>query len=291
MSRVVMVLHPGRAEAARAGRELAIWLGEVGHVVQMSPTDADLVSLPATAAPLPELAVGADLAVSIGGDGTMLRTVDLVAGAGTPVLGVNSGRLGYLTETELDDAKAALEAFFRGDYRIESRMRIDLSVERADGSDGGSWTALNEGVVEKRAQGHTVHLAVDFNGERFTTYAADGLIVSTATGSTAYSMSARGPIVEPGLRALLFTPASPHTLFDRSLVLDPTSEIRITVASARDAILSVDGRPTATLTEGDTVVAGESSVEARLVTFDSRSFHAVLRSKFGLHAHMPGGEC
>jgi len=290
MSRVVMVLHPGRAEAKRAALDLTNWLVDSGHVVEMSATDADLVSLPEAAAPLPELAVGADLAMSIGGDGTMLRTVDLVADSGTPVLGINSGRLGYLTEIELDGAQAALEAFFRGDHRIESRMRIDLSVERADGSDGGSWTALNEGVVEKRAQGHTVHLAVAFNGERFTTYPADGLIVSTATGSTAYSMSARGPIVEPGLRALLFTPASPHTLFDRSLVLDPTSEIRITVASARDAILSVDGRPTATLTEGDTVVATESSVEARLVTFDSRSFHAVLKSKFGLHTHMPGDE-
>jgi len=290
MSRVVMVLHPGRAEAATAARLLAKWLTDSGHVVEMSATDADLVSLPDTAAPLPELAVGADLAVSIGGDGTMLRTVDLVAGSGTPVLGINSGRLGYLTETELDGAQAAVQAFFVGDHRIESRMRLDLSVERADGSDGGCWTALNEGVVEKRAQGHMVHLGVTFNGERFTTYSADGLIVSTATGSTAYSMSARGPIVEPGLRALLFTPASPHTLFDRSLVLDPSSEIRIAVASSRDAILSVDGRPTATLTEGDTVVATESSVAAKLVTFDSHSFHAVLKSKFGLHAHMPEEE-
>jgi len=251
---------------------------------------AGLVGLDDAAVDARDLGRGADLAVSIGGDGTMLHTVSLVAEHGVPVLGVNSGRLGYLTEVERGGAKDALLAIFAGTHRVDSRMRIDFVVTSRDGERSGPWTALNEGVVEKRAQGHTVHLAVDFDGERFTNYSADGLIVATATGSTAYSFSARGPILDPELRALLFTPVSPHMLFDRSLVLNSVSEIAITVTGDRDATLSVDGRATATLKDGDTVMATESTVEAKLVTFDSRSFHAVLKSKFGLREHAPGEE-
>ena len=254
----------------------------------MSAGDAELVAWPEAATPVQDLGDGADLAVSIGGDGTMLHTVALVARHGVPVLGVNSGRLGYLTAVGPEEAEDALVAFFAGRHRIEERMRIQLTLIRSDGTTEGPWAALNEAVVEKRAQGHTVRFAVDFNGERFSTYSADGLIVATATGSTAYSMSARGPIVEPGLRALLFTPVSPHTLFDRSLVLDPASEIRIGLEGSRDATLSIDGRAMATLVDGDAVLATESPIGARLVTVAGHSFHSVLKSKFGLRGNAPG---
>jgi len=287
---VVLVVHPYREDAAATARQLGEWLTSVGHRVSMNRHDAGLVGLESAGVDEDELGRDADLAVSIGGDGTMLHTVSLVAAHGVPVLGINSGRLGYLTEIERDGAQDALLAIFAGRHRVESRMRIDFVVNSRDGTTFGPWTALNEGVVEKRSQGHTVHLAVDFDGERFTSYSADGLIVASATGSTAYSLSARGPILDPGLRALLFTPVSPHMLFDRSLVLESSSEIAITVTGDREATLSVDGRATATLNDGDTVMATESPVEAKLVTFDSRSFHAVLKSKFGLREHAPGEE-
>ena len=287
---VAVLVHPHREDAAATARQLAGWLAEEGHTLSLTHGDAALLGMPDAGRDDDELAVDASIAVSVGGDGTMLQTVKLVAGRGVPVLGVNSGRLGYLAEVEPSGAVEALETFFAGRHRLESRMRIDFEVHRKDGSVEGPFTALNEGVVEKREQGHTVHLAVDIDGERFTSYSADGLIVATATGSTAYSLSARGPILDPELRALLFTPVSPHMLFDRSMVLDPASEVAITVSGHREATLSVDGMATASLRRGDTVKATESPVEAQLVTFDSRSFHAVLKSKFGLREHAPGEE-
>ncbi|NOX31256.1 MAG: NAD(+)/NADH kinase [Actinobacteria bacterium] len=287
MSLVLVVVHPDRPEAAAAAASLVQWAHDQGHEVAMSNGDAERASVAGvgrTEIELSALASAAKVAVSIGGDGTMLYASALVAAHDVPVLGINCGRLGYLTEVEIDQTIEALKNTLSGSFEVESRMRISLTVERADGSTEGPWSALNEGVLEKRQQGHTVHLAVAMDDHHFLTYSADGLIVATPTGSTAYSMSARGPIVEPTHRALLFTPVSPHTLFDRSLVLDPTTTIRITVASDRPAILSVDGRASAELTEGDSVVAAVSQDSTRLVTFGGRRFHDVLGSKFGLLA-------
>lgn len=291
MATVLIVVHPERTEAADAANELARQLTDLAvadsHTVLMSSADAaragvvDVTGVHVVE-PLAAPVDGIDLAVSIGGDGTMLYTTALVAGSPTPVIGVNCGRLGYLTEVEIDQAAEAVATALAGDADLEERMRIRLEVVRADGTVEGPWTALNEGVVEKREQGHTVHLAVDFDDRPFMQYSADGLIVATPTGSTAYSMSARGPIVEPTHRAVLFTPVSPHTLFDRSLVLDPSTTVRITVASEREATLSVDGVAEAQLFEGDTVIATAADQSTLLVRTGARRFHDVLRTKFGL---------
>jgi NAD+ kinase len=141
---------------------------------------------------------------------------------------------------------------------------------------------LNEAVLERDESGHTVRLALHIDGEPFITYAADGLIVATPTGSTAYSLSARGPIVSPQHRALLLTPVSPHMLFDRSLVLDPAEDMSLEVIGHRRAVLSVDGRRAGTLEEGDVLACRASPVPARMVRFRGRHFHQILKSKFGL---------
>ena len=171
-----------------------------------------------------------DLAVSLGGDGTMLRTVDLVSPAGVPVLGVNLGHLGYLTAVEPDGLRDALRRFLAGDYQVEARMTLDVSVT----DDGGAGrhrraarSALNDLVLQRPAGGHTVRTEVSVNGEPFLTFAADSLIVATPTGSTAYNLSARGPIVSPRARVQILTPVAPHMLFDRSLVLDAEDVIAI----------------------------------------------------------------
>ena len=130
--------------------------------------------------------------------------------------------------------------------------------------------------------GHTIRLAVSIDGEFFTTYAADGLIVATPTGSTAYSLSARGPVVSPRHRAMLLTPVSPHMLFDRTLVLDPTETVEIEVAGFRPAALAVDGQRVATLAEGDVVTCRPAAETARFVRLSSHHFHQILKSKFGL---------
>ena len=205
----------------------------------------------------------------------------LVAQHGVPIIGVNFGQLGYLTDVEPDGVRTALEAFLDGQFKIEERMLLEVEIA-ADTSAVITVLALNEAVVEKTASGNTVRLDVELDGTFFTPYAADGLIVATPTGSTAYAFSARGPIVEPTHRALLLTPVSPHMLFDRTLILDDDSVIRLTVSDHRPAALVIDGRPMGDLQPGDSVICRASHTVARLVMFGPRDFHAILKAKFGL---------
>jgi len=283
MAVVAFVVHPERPEATKVALHLADWLAELGHPVRLPQGDAERVGRPELGQPDDELCSGLDLAVSLGGDGTMLRTVALVAEADVPVIGVNFGQLGYLTDVEPEGARQAIGRFLAGEHRIEERMLLDVDVEAADTRLAEHHlVALNEAVLEKTASGHTVRLDVDLDGARFTPYAADGLIVATPTGSTAYAFSARGPIVEPTHRALLLTPVSPHMLFDRTLVLDDDAEVRLTVAGQRPAALVVDGRSVGELQPGDVVRCRAAAHVARLVMSGPRDFHAILKAKFGL---------
>jgi NAD+ kinase len=285
MASIGFVIHHERPEAAELATAAAVWLLERGHEVRFLPEDALRLGFEDQACPPGELPVALELAVSLGGDGTMLRTVDLVSGDRVPVMGVNLGQLGYLTEVEPGQLLVALKRFLSGSFEIEERMRLAVALETS--GDGAASTAglpaLNEAVVEKTPMGHTVRLGVEIDGAFFTTYAADGLIVATPTGSTAYAFSARGPIVSPHHRALVLTPVSPHMLFDRTLVLDPTSTVRIEVLGERPAAVAVDGRALGALTTGDALVCHEAEEPARLVTFTPRSFLRILKAKFGLN--------
>jgi NAD+ kinase len=271
---VVVVAHQERAEAAVLAVRVCDWLAQRGHKAWLIPSDAAALGLAGLAADTDPSS--ADLAVCLGGDGTMLRTVQLVEGV--PVLGVNVGLLGYLAEVEPPALIPALERWLEGDYTIEERMMLEIAVEPS----GAHHRALNEAVIEKRESGHTVRLLVSIAGSVFTSYATDGLIVATPTGSTAYSLSARGPIVSPQHRALLLTPVSPHMLFDRSLVLDPDEAVRVEVLGPRPADLSVDGQRAAGLSEGDAVTCRPADEVARFVRFGAHHFHQILKSKFGL---------
>ncbi len=284
MTDVLLVAHHDRFEAAALARLAATWLAEHGHSAWMTPQDAEpLDLLDLVNERKPECA---GLALSLGGDGTMLRAVKMLGGAGVPIIGVNIGLLGYLTEVEPPGLTAALQRWAvgpeAGEWRIEERMMLDATLRRFGSDHLETWTALNEGVVEKQEAGHTVRLLVRIDGATFTSYAADGLIIATPTGSTAYSLSARGPVVSPKHRALLLTPVSPHMLFDRSLVLDPDEEVEIEVIGHRPATLSIDGRTATSLAEGDTVTVGASTSVARFVRFGQRRFHQILKTKFGL---------
>ena len=282
MAVVGFVLHNERQAAVDLARDTATWLLAAGHDVRLPRSDAELAGLADRGCEDDQLAKGLDVAVSLGGDGTMLRTVDLVAGAGVPVIGVNVGQLGYLTDIDPAATQQALERFLRGEPRIEERMLLSVIVERR-GAAPEAHLALNEAVLEKTPMGHTVRLAVEVDGEFFTTYAADGLIVATPTGSTAYAFSARGPIVAPTHRAQLLTPVSPHMLFDRTLVLEPEARLRLTVQGHRTATLSVDGRNLGDLGEGDAIACTAATSCARLVTLGPRDFLQILKAKFGLN--------
>lgn len=283
MARVLLVLHHERVEAVTEAVEIALWLEGKGHDVRATSDDSRRMGREELGHPEEGLGVGVDVAVSLGGDGTMLRTVDLVAVEGVPVIGVNHGQLGYLTEVQPTEVFSSLERFFEGDYSIESRMMLAVDIRAPSGAvaEVRTW-ALNEAVLEKTHAGRTVKLDVHMHGRRFTQYAADGLIVATPTGSTAYAFSARGPIVEPTHRAVLLTPVSPHMLFDRTLVLDPATEVRVEVAADRPATLTVDGRVLGELAQHDAIVCRAADRDARLVTFAPRDFQRIVKAKFGL---------
>jgi NAD+ kinase len=278
---VGLLVHHVHSDAARLARDAATWLMERGHEVRLPESDAAVTGLVTLGADGDTFTKGLDLAVSLGGDGTMLRTVDLVADGDVPVLGVNLGHLGYLTEVEPSQLEDALTRFFAGEHRIETRLRMAVEVS-ADGVSAGVRPALNEAVLSKTPSGQMARVLVTVDGEPFTTYAADGVIVATPTGSTAYAWSAGGPLVDPSHEALLLTPVAAHMLFDRSLVLPPTACIRLDVVGDRPADLSVDGRSLGTLVEGDSIVCTAAPNAARLVTFGGRSFLGILKAKFGL---------
>jgi NAD+ kinase len=282
MAKVGLILHHQREEAATVTREVAAWLGERGHDVELPEPDANLAGLEDRGVPDDWFGQGLDLVVSLGGDGTMLRAVSLVAAHDVPILGVNFGQLGYLTEVDPADLSRSLERFFADEHRIEERMLLDVCLVQGAAGDERRWVALNEAVLERTAAGHTVRLGVDLDDDFFTTYAADALIVATPTGSTAYSLSARGPIVAPDHRAVLLTPVSPHMLFDRTLVLNADEVVRLEVQGHRPATLSVDGQPVVELVDGDAIECQASTHAALLVTFGARDFHQILKSKFGL---------
>jgi NAD+ kinase len=280
VSDVLLVVHPERPVAQQLARAMYQWLGERGHGVRLPAADAVACAIDAVADD--EFIAVADLVVTIGGDGTILRAVELLDGRSVRILGVNVGLLGYLTELEPDHALEGLERALGGDCRIEERMMIEVDVVSATGSVSKPWQALNEASLEKREAGHTVRLLVRIDGEVFTSYQADGLIVATPTGSTAYSLSARGPVVSPRHRALLMTPVSPHQMFDRSLVLDPEEDVDVEVLEHRAVELAVDGRRVVSLEPGDRVRCRVAGNPALFVRLGPVRFHQILKAKFGL---------
>ena len=262
-----LVVNPERADAIATASHIRAWAKSRG--VAVSEDDMSRV----------------DLVVSLGGDGTVLRAVQMVGDSSAPVLGVNCGTLGYLTTIEPEDAIEVLESLYAGTLptteKIDERMLLRVDVSKVDGS-RHTLRGLNEMVVEKVESGHTVRLEVAIDGEHFATYSADGLIVATPTGSTAYSLSARGPVVSPAHRALILTPVSPHMLFDRALVLDPAQSLSVAVRGHRSVSLAVDGLQFVALDPGDTVVVSADPHVARFIQVGRRGFHQILREKFGL---------
>ncbi len=283
MARIGVIVHLDRAEASGLARQLCAELTAEGHQVRAPVAEATAAELRVDVVDDTDFASGLDMVVTFGGDGSILRAVELVGSTGVPILGVDFGVLGYLTEVNPDDARTAIRRVLDGDHQIEERMLVAVETRLADGTVVDDQVALNEAVVERAAEANTLRLAVHVDGEFFTTYAVDGLIMATPTGATAYAFSAGGPIIAPTHRALLLTPVSPHMLFNRSLVVAPETELRVTVDGHRPASLSVDGRRIAMLGDGDSIVCTAAPRPARLISFGRRPFHRVLKEKFGLN--------
>lgn len=281
-----IIVHQERAPAAGLAVAIANWLTARGHEVRVPDTDVGGVpELAPWATGSGVLAEGLDVCLSIGGDGTMLRAVHAAVEARVPVLGINVGHLGYLTEVEPTQWEAALERVIAGDYRIEERTTLHVELHRDGEGDGNPivhhQAALNDAVVEKVGAGHTVRVGVAINGRPFLSFATDGFIVATPTGSTAYNLSAGGPICSPTLAAIVVTPVAPHLLFDRAMVLHPSEDVRLDVLSG-EAALAIDGNNHGPLHVGDSIVCRAGPHAARLVTFGERDFRQILKHKFGL---------
>jgi NAD+ kinase len=291
---VTFLVHPERPDALALADDTADWLQEQGHRARILRfSGPDRVAEAGTEVDLGSVDLrGSTVAVSLGGDGTFLRVVRLAAAADVPVLGVNFGRLGYLPDLGPDQVRQALTTVFEGKASIESRCALevtisglsvdsaDLSVDSADLSVGGdvpTMLALNEVVIQKIAFGHTVRLATTIEGETALTYSADGLIVATPTGSTAYNLSAGGPILAPTLRAMVLTPVAPHFSLDRSLVLTDEQEVEIEVAPDRAAALVVDGTDVGRLNPGSTVRCAVAVRPVRVVRNEPQTFGGILR--------------
>lgn len=275
--RVGFILKPDKTEAGVLLEDLVPWLRARGHV-PVVPTEDQIA--PAGAEILPEERLGeaVDLAVVLGGDGTMLRAARLVADRGKPVLGINLGQLGFLAMFAPEDAKTVIAAALDGKLPQTERMRLQVTFRHA-GAPPVVRAALNDAVLHQGAMARLIYIEASCDGQFVAAYRADGLIIATPTGSTAYNMAAGGPIVVPGQAAMTLTPICAHALTHRPLVIDAGSTIRLSLAGeARGVILTVDGQWASSFLPGDSVELTEAATP--LVMFvSSQSFFDVMRDK------------
>ena len=223
-----------------------------------------------------------DALISLGGDGTLLRGARLIDGAPVPILGVNLGRLGFLTTCGTEDMDDALRLLASGEYVAEARMALQATAVDGNGANRQSWRALNDFVVHKGGFARVVRVGISVNGESIGTYAADGVIVSTPTGSTAYSLSAGGPVVVPTVESILLTPISAHALGVRPMIVPPDAEVAIdTSRSSEMLMVTVDGQVGTELVPGEMLVVKRADSPVHIIRLPGTSFFERLRAKLG----------
>ena len=226
-----------------------------------------------------EIATQADLIISLGGDGTLLNIAPLVERPDVPILGVNLGGLGFITEVAADELESVLSRTLEGNYEVEKRMTLKVRVQSKKGKPC-EFRVLNDCVIAKGARSRIIDLETYIGRNYLCTYRADGLIISTPTGSTAYSLAAGGPILEPTLGAIVLSPICPHTLTHRPIVVPGNAAIHVTLRSFGDTvILSPDGQQGVRLHNGDKVEARDYGVPVALIKIPSRSYYEILRDK------------
>jgi NAD+ kinase len=268
---VGIVVKPNHAEARRTAGELSAWLAERDVRVCDEPFEAGQ--------PLSDKALSADLIVVLGGDGTMISTARMAGGSDVLVLGINYGSLGYLTEFRIEEMFPALEAIIDGQYDVDTREMLEVELLRA-GETAASGRVLNDVVINKAALARIIQTDVRLNGLYVNTFRSDGLIVATPTGSTAYNLSAGGPIVFPSMRAVVLTPICPFTLTNRPIVIPDDAEIEIELKHENEGVvLSLDGQTGYNMIAGDVVRIRKSSMTFNLVQPTNRNYFDVLRDK------------
>lgn len=278
MKTVGILTKPKFPDVQHVLKDLAAWLRERRKDVILDGKTAALIGEQGTASKT-EIAARADMVLVLGGDGTMLNAARLVEERGVPILGVNMGGLGFLTETTIDQLYPALDRVFAQEFALEDRLMLRARLHR-HGEHVAQATVLNDVVVNKGTLARMIEVQIAINGRFVTSLRGDGLIVSTPTGSTAYSLSAGGPIVEPSVQALILTPICPHTLTHRPLLVPGPASVEVTLISKDEgAMTTFDGQVGVAMTQGDTVVISASPHVTRLIRFADRTYYDVLRRK------------
>jgi NAD+ kinase len=286
--RVLLLAHTGREDAREVARAFVKALTANAMVVRVLPGEAsDLELDPASAtielAPDEDASRDCELVLVIGGDGTILRAAEITHESGVPVLGVNLGHVGFLAEAEYDDLESTIDAVVERRYTAEDRLTLDVTVHRDGELVARTW-ALNEASVEKAARERMLEVVVEVDGRPLSRWGCDGVVCATPTGSTAYNFSAGGPVVWPGVEALLMVPISAHALFARPLVVAPTSVLAVEVLARTDGagVLWCDGRRTVELPPGARIEVRRGARPVRLVRLHEAPFTDRLVAKFGL---------
>lgn len=276
---VGLVLKRRAAHARDVARRLVEWLGANGHRALAEPDDA--VWLGAIASDKSDMFARADVIAVLGGDGTLLATARLAGEREVPIVGVNLGGLGFLTEITIDDLQATVERSLRGEATIDRRRMLRATVRRASG-EAEVYQALNDAVLSRGSLGRIIDIETHVDGKFLALFKADGVIIATPTGSTAYSLSAGGPLVHPSVRVVVLSPICPHTLSVRPIVIDDASLLAFRLRSpGEELLLTLDGQQTVRLGADDVVEVTRSPHHACLVRSPQVGFYDLLRTKLG----------
>lgn len=281
--RIGIVVKPQQPKALQTTHCLAEWLAGRGITLVVEP---ELACHPAEAQtgcaietlPREKLAGSVDLLVVLGGDGTMIATARMLGDREVPVLGINYGTLGYLAEFRTEEMTAALEAIFNDDYRLDRRVMLDVELRRNEQRVAQN-RVLNDAVISKSALARIIEIETWFDRQFVNSFRADGLIVSTPTGSTAYNLSAGGPLIYPSMEAVVITPICPHTLSNRPIVVPDDVEIELRLKTREEVAVTLDGQIGFPLEIEDQIFVRKSNTKFNIVQPTNRNYFDVLRDK------------
>ncbi len=279
LKRIGIIMKPNQPDAVPLANELITWLGQRNIQVYLDEVIAAMMNHPLSC-PRSEIGLFIDLLIVLGGDGTLLSAARAVEGGNIPILGVNLGGLGFLTEITLEELYPVLGQILEGRMETEKRMKLSAVVLRR-GETVGEYSVLNDVVINKSVLARIINLRTSINGAYVTTYRGDGVIISTPTGSTAYSLAAGGPIVYPSMDSILITPICPHTLTNRPLLISDRDMVAITLESEEGGVrLTLDGQIGDDLHPYDQVVVTKGEDYVYFVKSPFKDYFQILRTKF-----------
>jgi len=277
--KIGIIPNLNKQNSLKIAYQLIEWLEQKGVQVLLNEITANEVQRTDLAAKSADIYKTSDFIIVLGGDGTLLSIARQVMWYKTPILGINLGHLGFLTELETDNLFSGLERIKNGEYSVEKKMMLEAVVIK-NNMITETFCALNDVVITKGSFSRIIHLKTFVDNHYIETYSADGLIISSPTGSTAYSLSAGGPILSPDLSGMVITPISPHTLNSRSIVISDKEQVRVEVIGDQsDVMLTIDGQQGYRLKTGDVIQVKKADFSANLIKQRDRNFYEVLRTK------------